>query len=49
LHPQTQSKIERWNRTLKKRILLENYYLPGCLKAKIAAISRLPTSAGDAV
>lgn len=37
LHPQTQGKIERWHQTLKNRILLENYYLPGDLKAKIAA------------
>lgn len=28
-HPETQGKIERWHRTLKNRILLENYYLPG--------------------
>jgi hypothetical protein len=27
-HPQTQGKIERWHRTLKNRILLDNYYLP---------------------
>ena len=30
-HPQTQGKIERWHQTLKNRILLENYYLPGDL------------------
>src|SRR5262245_56629374 len=30
-----QSKIERWHQTLKNRILLENYYLPGDLEAKI--------------
>jgi putative transposase len=35
LHPQTQGKIERWHQTLKNRILLENYYLPGDLDAKI--------------
>ena len=34
-HPQTQGKIERWHQSLKKRILLENYYLPGELKARI--------------
>ena len=34
-HPQTQGKIERWHQTLKNRILLENYYLPGDLKAHI--------------
>ena len=34
-HPQTQGKIERWHQTLKKRILLENYYLPRDLKKQI--------------
>jgi putative transposase len=34
-HPQTQGKIERWHQTLKNRILLENYYLPGDLEANI--------------
>ena len=34
-HPQTQGKIERWHQTLKNRILLENYYLPGALEAEI--------------
>ena len=34
-HPQTQGKIERWHQTLKNRILLDNYYLPGDLKAHI--------------
>jgi putative transposase len=36
-HPQTQGKIERWHQTLKNRILLENYYLPGDLEAEIGA------------
>jgi transposase InsO family protein len=36
-HPQTQGKIERWHQTLKNRILLENYYLPGDLEAQIVA------------
>ncbi len=36
-HPQTQGKIERWHQTLKNRILLENYYLPGDLEAQIGA------------
>ena len=36
MHPQTQGKIERWHLTLKNRILLENYYLPGDLEQKIA-------------
>ena len=35
-HPQTQGKIERWHQTLKNRILLENYYLPGTLKEAVA-------------
>ena len=36
-HPMTQGKIERWHQTLKNRILLENYYLPGDLEANIKA------------
>jgi transposase InsO family protein len=36
-HPQTQGKIERWHQTLKNRILLENYFLPGDLQASIEA------------
>src|SRR5215207_4314988 len=36
-HPTTQGKIERWHQTLKNRILLENYYLPGDLQAQIEA------------
>jgi len=36
-HPQTQGKIERWHQTLKNRILLEHYYLPGELERQIAA------------
>jgi putative transposase len=28
-HPMTQGKIERYHRSMKNRILLENYYLPG--------------------
>ena len=38
-HPQTQGKIERWHQTLKNRILLENYYFPGDLEAKVSARS----------
>jgi len=34
-HPQTQGKIERWHQTLKNRILLDNYYLPGHLEHEI--------------
>jgi len=37
LHPQTQGKIERWHQTLKNRVLLENYYLPGDLENQIGA------------
>ena len=33
----TQGKIERWHQTLKNRILLENYFLPGDLEAQIEA------------
>ncbi len=36
-HPMTQGKIERWHQTLKNRILLENYYLPGDLENQIKA------------
>ena len=36
-HPQTQGKIERWHRSLKNQILLENYYLPGELENQIQA------------
>jgi len=35
-HPQTQGKIERWHLSLKSRILLENYYLPGELEQAVA-------------
>ena len=34
-HPQTQGKIKRWHQTLKNRILLENYFLPGDLERQI--------------
>ena len=34
-HPMTQGKIERWHRSLKNIILLENYFLPGELEARI--------------
>jgi putative transposase len=36
-HPMTQGKIERWHLSLKSRILLENYYLPGDLQRAVAA------------
>ena len=34
-HPQTQGKIERWHRSMKNQILLENYYLPGELEERL--------------
>jgi transposase InsO family protein len=36
-HPQTQGKIERLHQTLKNRVLLENYFLPGDLERQIDA------------
>jgi putative transposase len=36
-HPMTQGKIERWHLSLKCRILLDNYYLPGDLERAVAA------------
>jgi putative transposase len=36
-HPMTQGKIERWHQTLKNRILLDNYYLPGALEAEVGS------------
>jgi putative transposase len=36
-HPMTQGKIERWHQTLKNRILLENYYLPGDLETGVGS------------
>jgi putative transposase len=35
-HPMTQGKIERYHRSLKNQILLQNYYLPGQLEARLA-------------
>ncbi|SFM97174.1 Integrase core domain-containing protein [Nitrosomonas communis] len=34
-NPQTQGKIERWHRSLKNQILLENYYFPNELEDRI--------------
>jgi len=34
-HPQTQGKIERYHRSLKNIIKLDNYYLPGHLKERL--------------
>jgi len=36
-HPMTQGKIERWHRTMKNTIKLQNYYFPGELEQEIAA------------
>ena len=33
-HPMTQGKIERWHRSMKNQILLENNYLPGELEQR---------------
>ena len=50
-HPMTQGKIERYHRSMKNQILLENYYLPGHLEQRLtefvdyyapAALSREP-------
>lgn len=35
-HPQTQGKIERYHRSMKNRILLDHYHLPGALEVVIA-------------
>lgn len=34
-HPQTQGKIERYHRSMKNVVKLENYYLLGDLKQRI--------------
>jgi RNA-directed DNA polymerase len=34
--PRPKAKIERWHQTLKNRMLLDNYYLPGDLERQIA-------------
>src|SRR3546814_15707584 len=44
MHPQTQGKIERWHQTLKNRILLENYFLPGDLEAQDRKSNRMDSS-----
>ena len=36
-HPMTQGKIERWHQTMKNRLLLAHYYLPGELENQIEA------------
>ena len=34
-HPQTQGKIERYHRTMKNVVKLQNYYLPGALEREL--------------
>ena len=34
-HPQTQGKIERYHRSMKNVVKLENYYLPGDLEERL--------------
>lgn len=36
-HPMTQGKIERWHRSMKNVVKLDNYYTPGVLKIAIGA------------
>jgi len=36
-HPMTQGKIERWHRTMKNQIKLQNYHFPGELEQEIKA------------
>jgi len=43
-HPMTQGKIERWHQTLKNRVLLENYFVPGDLEAQIEPLWRTITT-----
>jgi transposase InsO family protein len=45
-HPMTQGKIERWHLSLKSRMLLENYYLPGDLER---AIVEMPDRTGAGI
>ena len=42
-HPMTQDKIERYHRSMKNQILLENYYLPGQLEARLAEFAASTT------
>jgi hypothetical protein len=44
IHPQTQGKIERWHQTMKNRVLLENYFLPGDLERQIGPSSITTTT-----
>ena len=35
MNPKTQGKIERWHRSMKNVVKLENYYLPGDLTNRL--------------
>ena len=35
LHPQTQGKIERYHRSMKNIVKLDNYFIPGQLEEKM--------------
>lgn len=45
-HLQTQAKIERWHQTMKNRVLLKHYFLPGDLDRQLARSSSTATPAG---
>jgi hypothetical protein len=45
----TQGKIERWHQTLKNRILLENYFLPGDLEVELTLSDRTRDGLGKDV
>ena len=36
MHPQTQGKIERWHRSMKNVVKLDQYFCPGQLENKLA-------------
>jgi transposase InsO family protein len=38
LHPQTQGKIERYHRSMKNVVKLDNYFSPGQLESKLKEI-----------
>ena len=40
LHPQTQGKIERYHRSMKNVVKLENYFSPGQLEEKLKEFVR---------
>ena len=40
LHPQTQGKIERYHRSMKNVVKLDNYYSPGQLESKLKEFVR---------